>query len=278
MSSYTIEVEKIPGATSNLNNNEINLTLGNNTFGGYYPYGTQPPVLTTQQVLNLVSDSQNPNEGPAWFFELPYNKFVILPEGALSMPTSKRDLEVREGHPIGDFTQRKNVAQPGDRPWFCYWNGTLLEAFIYVNLTSSAGRATSSTSAPATSPTWNSGPSPTYGDGAAVSTSQASGSSSFQGQMNWLPAYPKVLKIEERRVPRGAQSISPYCVQNLIDPYGNAAPIMNSTNQPITIYLNETEPSAVSQISGKRSYEDLLVRDVEERQSSGSCGCVWLWT
>lgn len=135
MSSYTIEVEKIPGATSNLNNNEINLTLGNNTFGGYYPYGTQPPVLTTQQVLNLVSDSQNPNEGPAWFFELPYNKFVILPEGALSMPTSKRDLEVREGHPIGDFTQRKNVAQPGDRPWFCYWNGTLLEAFIYVRLT-----------------------------------------------------------------------------------------------------------------------------------------------
>jgi hypothetical protein len=132
MSSYTVDVTQIPGA-SDTNNNEINLTLGNNTFGGYYPYGTQPPVLTQQEVLNLVTDSQDLTRGPAWFFELPYNKLVILPEGALSEPTSKRDLEVRGGHPAGEFTQRKNVAQPGDRPWFCYWNGTLLEAFIYVS-------------------------------------------------------------------------------------------------------------------------------------------------
>lgn len=133
MSSYTIDVEQIPGANSNVNNNEINLTLGNNTFGGYYPYGTQPPVLTQQQVLNLVSDSQNLARGPAWFFEIPYNKLVIIPEALLSEPSSKRDLEVRKDYPAHDFTSRKNVAQPGDKPWFCYWNGTLLETFIYVS-------------------------------------------------------------------------------------------------------------------------------------------------
>lgn len=134
MTSYTIGIDQIPGATSNLDNNEINLSLGNNTFGGYYPYGTQPPVLTQQQVLNLVTDSQEPSRGPAWFFELPYNKLVILPEGALTAPSSKRDLEERDGHPASDFMDRKNVAEPGDKPWFCYWNGTLLEAFIYVSL------------------------------------------------------------------------------------------------------------------------------------------------
>lgn len=138
MTSYTIDVEPITGASSELNDNEINLTLGNNTFGGYYPYGTQPPVLSQQQVLNLVSDSQDLSRGPAWFFELPYNKLVILPEGALSVASSKRDLENLEDrsyNSAGDFTSRKGVAQPGDKPWFCYWNGTLLETFIYVSIT-----------------------------------------------------------------------------------------------------------------------------------------------
>lgn len=289
MTSYTIDINQIMGSSSNTDNNEINLSLGNNTFGNYYAYGTQPPVLTQQQVLNLVIDSQEPSRGPAWFFELPYNKVVILPEGALTAPSSKRDVDERDGggpHPASDFMSRKNVAEPGDKPWFCYWNGTLLEAFIYVNLTSSAGRQTSTTSsAAAASSTWNSGASQTSSGSAATSTGQSSSSSSSYQQMQWLPAYPKVLKVEERRIPRGDQSISPYCVQHYIDPEGNAEPFMNSTGQPVVIYLNESEPSSVSQISGKRSYPISLLedRDVEtsglmERQSSGSCGCVWLWT
>jgi hypothetical protein len=138
MTSYTITVSPLPGAQSNLNNNEVNLGLGNNTFGDYYAYGTQPPLLTQQQVLNLVTDSQEPGRGPAWFFELPYNKVVILPEGALQVPNSKRDAYAErdaDGHTPNDF-MRKNVAQPGDKPWFCFWNGTLLEAFIYVSIIS----------------------------------------------------------------------------------------------------------------------------------------------
>lgn len=289
MTSYTIDINQIMGASSNLDNNEINLSLGNNTFGDYYAYGTQPPVLTQQQVLNLVIDSQDPSRGPAWFFELPYNKVVILPEGTFTAPSSKTKRNGGDSNPASDFTVRKDVAEPGDKPWFCYWNGTLLEAFIYVNLTSSAGRQTSTSSAPAASSTWKSGASQTSGASAATTTGQSSSSSSSYQQMSFTPAYPKVLKIEERRIPRGAQSISPYCVQHYINPEGFAEPFMNSTGQPVVIYINESEPSAVSQISGKRSYPvslledrdlnlDLQTRDLEERQSSGSCGCVWLWT
>lgn len=76
-------------------------------------------------------------------------------------------------------------------------------------------------------------------------------------------------------------------IQHVIDPQGVASPLMNSTGQPTTIYLNETEPSIVSQIQGRKAYsletDDFEVvekRDGEmaERQTGGSCGCVWLWT
>lgn len=81
-----------------------------------------------------------------------------------------------------------------------------------MNLTSSAGRQTWTTSsAAAPSSTWNSGASQTSGASAATTTGQPSSSSSSYQQMSWTPAYPRVLKIEERRIPRGDQSISPYC-------------------------------------------------------------------
>jgi hypothetical protein len=95
------------------------------------------------------------------------------------------------------------------------------------------------------------------------------------------PAFPKVLKIEERRVPRGAQSISPYCVQKIIDQNGVPQTYPNSTGQPTVIYLNETEPSTVSQILDKRDaygYLDKRANALSKRQNPNSCGCVWLWT
>lgn len=136
MTSYTILVKAIAGA-SHVANNEVSLALGNDTIGDYFAFGTQPPVLNNDQVLNLVIDSQEPGRGPAWFFELPYNKLVILPEAALTAPSStsnrRRHYGVKDENHLADI-QRKLVAQPGDKPWFCYWNGTLLEGFIYVRI------------------------------------------------------------------------------------------------------------------------------------------------
>lgn len=257
---YTITVTPIAGSTNKLRDNEVNLSLANGTFNDFFPYGTQPPILSQTQILNLVTDNQEPGRGPAWFFEMPYNKLVIVPQDQLQGSGSihsKRDIYDERDHSVLDFT-RKQVAQPGDNPWFCYWNGTLLEAFIYVNLTSSAGYQISTTSAGATAT--RSGP-PSSPTGAS-------------GQPQWLPAYPKVLKIEERRIP-GDQSITPYCIQQHIDYEGNASPVTNSTGQIVTIYLNETEASSISHINDKRSYDFAFQeRDVDP----GSCGCVWLWT
>lgn len=133
MAAYTISTSGIQG-TSQLSNNKVDFAIANTSFPGWYAYGTQPPVLGSSQVLNLVSDIQDPGKGPAWFFELPYNKVVIVEEDTFTSSGTKRDLEDRDtaGRPASSF-MRKNIAQIGDKPWFCYWNGTLLEAFIYVS-------------------------------------------------------------------------------------------------------------------------------------------------
>ncbi|KAA8566772.1 hypothetical protein EYC84_009872 [Monilinia fructicola] len=119
------------------------------------------------------------------------------------------------------FMGRKGVAQAGDKPWFCYWNGTLLEAFIYVNETSSSGSSTVTSSYPSATPnggyggygtnTWSSDV-PSSTSGVQSQDSSSSGSSQPNEPPQFLPQYSKVYKIAERRIPRGGQTVPAYCV------------------------------------------------------------------
>ncbi|ESZ91068.1 hypothetical protein SBOR_8531 [Sclerotinia borealis F-4128] len=272
-----MSIVDIPGGDE-LSNKEIMMNYGDASLK-FYPYGAQPPILSTAQVLTLVNDSEFPSRGPAWFFQISYNKVVVLPHKTFSTK-SKRE------QPAAGFMNRKGVAQAGDQPWFCYWNGTLLEAFIYVNETSSAGSTSTVTSG-------TSFPTPTggYGGGYGTSThssdvpsssagvqSQGSSSSGSSQQDNpqFLPQYPKVYKVAERRVPRGGQTVPAYCVAHQILSDGMASPLMNSTGQPITIYLNETEPTSLSPLQDRSLVSDLFERDITNRDGDESCGCVWL--
>ncbi|CZS89914.1 related to glucan 1,4-alpha-glucosidase [Rhynchosporium graminicola] len=290
---YTITVNPVEFAGSELSNNEVSLSIGNNTLGNYYAFGTQPPVLKEDQTLNLVMDNQEPEKGPAWFFEMTYNKLVILPEGAITAPTAnvkrgkdeKGDSQKGSGKKDGDRLvsdfARKGIAQPGDSPWFCYWNGTLLEAFIYVNLTSNAGRATASSpasvTATATTTYPGSTPSATSAQPAVYSDSSSSG---YNQELQFPVPYPKVVKIEERRIP-GPQEISPYCVQHVIDDWGAANVARNSSGLPIIVYLNETDSLLTSDMESKPAYgserddNDLDTRDLDDEVG---CSCVWLLT
>ena len=72
-------------------------------------------------------------------------------------------------------------------------------------------------------------------------------------------------------------------IQHIVNGDGTIEPALNSTGQPITIYLNETEPATVSPISDRSTmtlFKRLEERDryLSERDSSQSCGCVWLST
>lgn len=283
--------------TTPLTNNQINLNFGNNSGNALYSwaYGAQAPVLPSPQGMKLVTDSDEPEKGPAWWFQLPYNKLVILRETDLVASTTKRDVAERgwsgggdgggggsgngngNGNGPGDF-QRKGVAQPGEKPWFCYWNGTLLEAFIYVNQTSAAGSQASAASASSLATSSSAAPSNsqsatgTYTSSVPTSNVQSQGSS-YSGSSappNFPPAYPRVVKLEERRIPKGP-SVSPYCVQHIVQSDGSAIPFMNSTNLPVTVYLNETMPTSVT----RRDYDD---QSLYGRDSTDQCGCTWEWT
>lgn len=192
---YQLDVTSVPGG-SPISDNEITLNYGNDSMD-FLPYGAQPPFLSQYQVMGLVVDSQSPERGPAWFFQAPYNKVVVLPEQALQAPSMDKRQYNTHSLPPSSFIERKGTAQPGQNPWICYWNGTLLETFIYVNQTSSWGASVSSSS---------------YKSSAATSTYLESAETSAYSDPDFLSPYPKVIKVQERRIPSRYQSIPPYCM------------------------------------------------------------------
>lgn len=273
MTPLEMNIIDIPGANE-LASKEIMINYGSSPLN-FYPYGAQPPILNSAQVMSLVNDSDYPSRGPAWFFQIPYSKVVVLPQQSLSLSTNSNSNSKRnQPQPPFGFMGRKGVAQAGDQPWFCYWNGTLLEAFIYVNDTSSSGSTPASPNDPYGTSTYSSDvPSSTSG---VQSQGSSSSGASQQNSPQFLPQYPKVYKIAERRIPRGGQTVPAYCVAHQILSNGNAEPLMNSTGQPITIYLNETEPISFEPLQDRGIATDLFERNSVARDEDESCGCVWL--
>ena len=113
-------------------------------------YGAQASWMTTAySPFIAVQDNDRVASGPAFYFQQFYDKLVVLPEAALTPSSKKRDAGFRLDEA---WLQQKSVVQPGEKPWFCVWNNTFLEAFIYIqepitasySLTASAEQPTSS--------------------------------------------------------------------------------------------------------------------------------------
>ncbi|KAF4629054.1 hypothetical protein G7Y89_g9092 [Cudoniella acicularis] len=265
-------ISSLPDANA-LEDNQVILNYGNSSLNTF-TYGAQAPLLTHIQPLRLVIDADDASRGPAWWFQTPYDKIVVLRGTDLATPNSKRE---PDSHPVSAFGSRKGVALPGDNAWICYWNGTILETFIYVNQTSAAGsKASASSSATASTST-------TVSSSVPTSSNVQSPGSSYSSQSYGPPLlpFPKVVKIEEHRMSNGPEVVPPYCVSNTIKSDGTAEPNTNSTGQPIIIYLNETESTSFS----KRSLFDLEAgveildeREVAERDNGSKCGCAWIWS
>ena len=95
-------------------------------------YGTQASFMQTQFApFMTVQDNDDLHDGPAYYFQHFYDKLVVLPESALSVSSSNKDKK-RDIQLDPDWLQQKHTALPGDKPWFCLWNNTFLEGFIYV--------------------------------------------------------------------------------------------------------------------------------------------------
>lgn len=286
---------------------------------GVYSYGMQPPSASSPLRLRLVEDSLEPDRGPAWSFQTLYNKTVIVPEeyltadsptGSGSSDGSSSKKFRRNEFMFGGDVHRKGVAKPGDKPWVCYWESTLLETFIYANQNNSfervntaGGSSTSSypnPSSPTLSPTdiidkrksnqprdtlhefpphfeeelgpWTSAP-----NSIAPTTTTSSGATPTSDVFDKWPTpskfsqvYPRVIKIMERRIP-GFASVDPWCRQFQILDDGTVAPITDQNGREVHVNIKETED------------DDDLNSEYSDTGSNSSdnmsdCGCLWWLT
>ena len=92
--------------------------------------GAQPPILNDYTIMSLMNAKDHMDKGPAYVFHKQFDKLVILPENAFDPPS--QSWRQRRGDNIGTNSTLPIFAERGDKPWFCYWNGTLLEGFIFV--------------------------------------------------------------------------------------------------------------------------------------------------
>jgi hypothetical protein len=168
--------------------NKYYLALGS-TISNVLTYGMQEPIITFHTPSISVTDNQDPGRSPAYFFQQSYDKLVILPE---STSIARR----------GAVGSGPGVVQPGDRPWFCYWDETLLEVFIYANLSSIEASTTS------------------------ISTSTSTTNLVSAPVPTGLTRYPNVIEIENL-VQSGAPD--PYCLQMEISTDGLAMPFLTGT-------------------------------------------------
>lgn len=181
-------------------------------------YGSQPPELEGNIRLKLMKDKDAFNKGPAYFFSQPYNKTVIvhnqdLPNG---LPGSKRRFMKRwfgdDADDDADDSQSQwtdlSLAVPTDKPWYCFWNGTILEGFIFVT------------------------------QDVPVSSSQTSPG---------LSPYPKLVKIEERRNYRNSVQPYCQQMQ-ILNNYQPGPLEYPDSQQLVQIQLTESEPPYQSKV------------------------------
>lgn len=141
----SMNVKKLDGQP-NTSNYALDI-IYNDTYSlknNVYTYGMQPPDVTDVK-LRLVSDVHEGARGPAWNFEITYNKTVIVRNQFLTpnntpSPTGQPSRRMLFG---GGF-KRKGIAQVGDLPWICHWDDTIIEAFIYAGQNNSISRPLSS--------------------------------------------------------------------------------------------------------------------------------------
>jgi hypothetical protein len=207
---------------------------------GNIPYGLQPPVAKNIS-MQLVTDLDYKGYQEAWHFSARYDKLVVLSPEEFAAGSSLRKRQ-------GDKSFRHHFqVQPGDSPWVCYWNDTYIEGYIYVRQNSTAATITGY---PTPNPTDPFGPmqlpSSTTGSAplASITAAPTSGSSKEKREDRpssppRLPPYPRIVKIEERRLPNAPQ---PFCQKMQLLDNGTLAPATNK-GRIVVVQLQEQDPT-----------------------------------
>ncbi|QDS75221.1 hypothetical protein FKW77_000271 [Venturia effusa] len=262
-----------------------------------FSYGAQPPKVRPNQRVFWVQDLAEPGRGPALHFQTTYDKLVILQEGQFGQGKRKRDVpQYGSGSPTdytplgehrpgespsvppphgGGFHRKSMMLQTGDSPWFCYWNQTFIEGFIYVGQKSTSSGGQSDAGTAAATPT-ASGSMPTFGITASPAAPtdapitvtphqiraafaeldahlKRMASPSPTPTKDYVvpkgsgppPKFPFVFKLTERRTPGSGQQagMAPYCQKMFVPAEGAPYPVHDDDGRPTVVHLNENDPS-----------------------------------
>ncbi|KAF2398337.1 hypothetical protein EJ06DRAFT_103828 [Trichodelitschia bisporula] len=299
------------------------------------PYGAQPPRVQPKQKLIWVTDLDEPTRGPALHFQTVYDKLVILDHnyfvGGPSRkekrahreydnsysppppPPHERDYPVYPPPPpplptvpkdAQGYHRRVQLLREGEQPWYCFWNQTFIEGFIYLGQNATAPAPVSSPpSSPSASATMAQ---PTQGMSPSTPTpSSVQKSTSTTAAPTYTPHlkerfatttkkppppvptehFPYIVKVEERRIPNPA--VQPYCQKMSVQMDGNITPMLDDDGNYIRVYLNESDPSPSdfakaypkkpSRRWAERGVGDWDWRRVQRRDDPAkSCHCVWV--
>jgi hypothetical protein len=253
-------------------------------------YGLQTPDLALQP-MQLVLDLDYKAYGPAYHFQARYDKLVILRPEELSVSAG---LTARQDN--NSFRQRFQV-KPGDLPWYCHWNNTYIEGYIYVEDNSTAASYTAfptqapsgspsasydmagflaaeTTSAPASAESTPTSPASVSATPSPVARRDTSSDAAAPPRM---PPYPRIVKIEERRLPNSPQ---PYCQQMVLLDNGKIAPATNGNDATKRIWLQEHDPTyeeyfaAQATATGNKRREEVVQR---RGDPNDACHCQWMF-
>lgn len=182
-------------------------------------YGAQAPFFTEPSMpLKLVMDTTDLSLGPALSFFTFFDKLVVVPEDTFSSSdVSKRSISEND---VLAGIHRKRSSDIGDRPWFCWWNGTSMEFFLYLNQTTRDWRSDH--------------------DSATKTSSKDSPTRRSDAP---LPNYDRRIKIDEKRDNADAQS--PYCQQMQVMHDGSIESVSTDT-----IGISVNEPTATTTVKG----------------------------
>ena len=193
-----------------------------------------------------MNDKNDRGKGPAYFFQQFYNKVVIVKEVEFEYSGSKRSL-TRGIEASKSITERGRGAGakfekilPSDRPWYCIWNDTILEGFIYAT---QENDDTVGISAPlaaiSTAYSVFAAGLPAISASPLLTTSTNNPQSATKEQWSKRQAtglpFPKRVKLEERRTVNSPQ---PYCKQMQLLNNGQLV----DADPPLVQSLDEVEP------------------------------------
>ncbi|KAJ5561337.1 hypothetical protein N7535_004196 [Penicillium sp. DV-2018c] len=188
------------------------------TYGAQAPYWPAEPT----QALRMAIDTTDVGLGPALFFLAPFDKLVIVPEDTFSSSLSRRSWADDGWAQADAYKSLKQTVEVGDKPWFCWWNNTMMEFFMYVNQSTSYS----------------------LGSTAAVNSDMASSTAGAKVDKrvdSSIEDIPRRIKIEERRDDPSRES--PYCQQMQIRKNGGLALL---SGQVINIEENAPTPTTTS--------------------------------